>query len=183
MSEPLDQARMWEQLVLHEGLYLTPYKCPSGKWTILVGYNYEDRGLQHLSRALGRTVTLQGLRRGLTRADAERQVAYDVAYFEVQVRARFPLYDRLNDPRKRAVIDFVFNLGTTRAASFRRARAALELALVETNARPQQAYYYETAWHAMDSLWSRQVDDGMGGTYGRADRLCEMLITGRDYVR
>lgn len=34
-----------DQLILHEGLKLKPYKCPANKWTIGVGRNLEDVGL------------------------------------------------------------------------------------------------------------------------------------------
>jgi hypothetical protein len=47
----------------------------------------------------------------------------------------------------------------------------------------QQAFFHETAWHAKDSLWARQVDDGLAGSYGRADRIADMMRTGLDYTR
>jgi hypothetical protein len=47
----------------------------------------------------------------------------------------------------------------------------------------QQAFFTEAAFHIMNSLWARQVDDGLAGHFGRADRLCTMLRTGQDYTR
>lgn len=184
IAERLNRPRLFEQLILHEGLHLQLYRDPRGILTGGVGYNVQDRGVVPLQRALQRSVSLSELRRtGLTREDWLVVLDADVNSFEQEIRRRFPLYDQLvPEPRKRALVDVVFNLGTTRAAAFRRARVALELAILETDARRQQAFFYEVAWHAMDSLWARQVDDGLGGQYGRADRVCEMLITGTDYV-
>jgi len=183
-AEPLNRPRLQDQLILHEALRLTPYRCTSGKLTIGVGYNVDDRGLAPLVKALGRPVTMAELQAGrFTRADALRVLDADITTFEQQIRAAFPLYDRLNDPRKRALVDFVFNIGVTRAKAFRKAIDALTRGITATDARVQQAFFWETAWHAMDSLWARQVDDGLAGTYGRADRVANMLGTGKDYTK
>jgi lysozyme len=182
--EPLNRPRLADQLILHEGLRLRLYLCTSGKWTIAVGYNVDDRGIGPLRQTLMRSVTVRELQvTGLSRDECLMVLDADITFFERQVRDRFPLYDRLNDPRKRAVIDFVFNLGTTRAAQFKRAIEALKLAIEEPDPRAQRAFFHETGWHVMDSLYARQVDDGLGGKYGRADRVCEMLVTGKDYTR
>ena len=39
-----------EQLILHEGISLIPYKCTAGKWTIGVGSNLEDNGLYEFEK-------------------------------------------------------------------------------------------------------------------------------------
>jgi hypothetical protein len=57
------------------------------------------------------------------------------------------------------------------------------MAIEATDPRVQRAFFHETAWHAMDSLWTRQVDDGLAGSYGRADRIADMMRTGLDYTR
>ena len=41
----INMKRMREQLILHEGLKLTPYRCTSDKLTIGVGRNLDDRGI------------------------------------------------------------------------------------------------------------------------------------------
>lgn len=185
VAERLNRPRMLEQLILHEGLHLRLYRDPRGILTGGAGYNVEDRGVVPIQRALKRSVSIGELqRKGLTREEWLVVLDADVTDFEALIRRGFPLYEQLvPEPRKRALVDFVFNLGNTRAATFRKARAALELAIRTADPRAQQAFFYETAWHVMDSLWSRQVDDGLGGKYGRADRVCEMLISGRDWTR
>jgi len=34
-----------DQLIIHEGLRLKPYRCPAGKLTIGIGRNLEDKGI------------------------------------------------------------------------------------------------------------------------------------------
>ena len=40
-----DQDAFLDQIILHEGLELTPYKCTAGQLTIGVGRNLDDRGI------------------------------------------------------------------------------------------------------------------------------------------
>jgi lysozyme len=184
MTTPLNLARAEQQLVRHEGIRLVPYKDSVGKLTVLVGYNLDERGLRPLCEALGRTVTMaQAMRGEFTEADAMTVLRADIRTVETQIRTRFPLYDALNEPRKRALVDFVFNLGIGKASTFTLAIDALTHAVQSGPPRVAQAFYHEAAWHAMDSLWARQVDDGLAGKYGRADRVCGMLITGLDYTK
>ena len=183
-GEPLNRARLVEQLILHEGLRLRLYTDSRGKRTIGVGYNVTDRGVRALSRILMRSVTLKDLETyGLAHEECLLVLDADITQVEETVRARFPLYDRLNDPRKRAVLDFVFNLGIVGAAAFKHAIDALTHAIEQPRERIRRAFYYETAWHVMDSLYARQIDDGLAGKYGRADRVCELLISGEDFSR
>lgn len=182
--QPLNRARLVDQLILHEGLRNRLYRCSSGKLTIGVGYNVDDRGVGPLRQVLRRSITVRELETsGLGRDEALLVLDADITFFEEQIRERIAAYELLNDPRKRAVIDFVFNLGTTRAAQFKSAIEALKLAVHEPDLRAQRAFFHEVAWHAMDSLWARQVDDGLAGTYGRADRVADMMRTGLDYTR
>lgn len=184
MSEPLNRARLADQLILHEGLRLRMYTDSVGKATIGCGYNISDRGVAPLSRILMRSITLTELKtHGLHRDECLLVLDADITQFEDLVRARFPLYDRLNDPRKRAMIDFVFNLGIVGAGQFKKAIDALTHAVEQPRERIRRAFFHETAWHVMDSLYARQIDDGLGGKYGRADRVCQMLISGVDYSK
>lgn len=184
MNAPLNLHRMLQQLVLHEGTEPRPYRCSASKLTIGHGYNIDARGLGPMSKALGRTVTIEELYdKGLTSEDSRVVLAADVAEFERRVRAKWPTYDRLDEVRKRVVIDFVFNVGGAGALAFKAAIARLELALRQADADLRQACWDACAFHIMDSLWSNQVDDGLGGKYGRADRLCHMLRTGKDYTK
>lgn len=178
---PQDYAALEEQLIAHEGLRLKLYLCTSGRLTWGVGYNVTDRGLIPLQRALGRSVTMEDLRGGrLSREDALTVLRMDIPTFEAQIRERLANFDRLDAVRQRAIIDFVFNLGVVGAAAFKSAIAAGRLALQQSDARLTQACWDACAFHIMNSLWARQVDDGLAGKRGRADRVCHMIRTGVD---
>lgn len=175
--------RMCEQAELHEGFRPKLYKDTVGKWTVGIGYNVDDRGLAPLSAALGRTITMSYLRDvGLTLGEARIVLRIDLKNFEAGARKRFPLYDKLNEVRQRVVVDLAFNIGT-KAAGFVSAIGAVTAALQQTDPRIIQLCWDASCYHLMDSLWANQVDDGLGGRFGRADRLCQMLRTGKDYVK
>lgn len=178
---PADLSALRAQLVQHEGLRLRLYRCTSGKLTIGCGYNLDDRGLGPMSRALGRQVSLNELERnGLSEADAMRVLDADIQRFEDDVDARWPNYVALDGVRQRAVIDFAFNLGVAGAAQFANAIRFANMALSTNDAGFREACWTAVAFHMANSVWSRQVDDGLAGRKGRADRLCAMVRTGRD---
>lgn len=166
---------MRRELLEDEGLRLLPYRCTAGKLTIGVGFNITDRGLEVLEAIIGRPIDL---RVGITRAEALQVLDADIEHFETRVRARFASYAQLDPVRQRALVNFAFNLGK-RALGFPTATARLKLALAQTDPALQQACWDACAFHLMDSLWARQVDDGRGGRRGRADRICAMLRTGQ----
>ena len=176
--------RMVEQLDLHEGFRAKPYLDTVGKMTVGYGYNVDDRGLAPMNAALGRTITMEYLKaNGLTKDEGQKVLRSDIKYFEQKVRQRFSLYDRLDEVRQRVVLDLVFNMGGTRAEKFVSAIGALTAALQQTDPRIKQLCFDACCYHLMDSLWARQVDDGLAGKYGRADRLCGMLRTGKDWTK
>lgn len=181
---PLNVDRMVEQLFLHEGFRARPYRCTADKRTVGVGYNIDARGLGPLSDAIGRQVTMEDLvSRGLTEAEGRLQCRTDVITFERVVAREFPVYQKLDEVRKRVVIDFVFNVGGAGAKAFKTTISRLRLALDQTDPLLEQVCLEACAFHLMNSLWADQVDDGLRGKYGRADRLCEMLRTGKDYTK
>lgn len=183
-GEPLNIERAAHQLARHEGFEPVPYRCTEKKLTIAHGYNIDARGLAPLSAAIGRPVTLPELyATGLTKAEAHRALVADILELDRKIPAKFPLYLRLDEVRKRVVVDFVYNLGGTGALAFKTAIDRVALALEQTTPRLRQACWDAAAFHLMDSLWADQVDDGLRGRYGRADRLCGMLRTGRDFTR
>lgn len=180
---PSDLAALRRQLVLHEGLRLKLYRCASGRLTIGVGYNLDDRGVGPMSRALGREVSLNELERnGLSEAEAMDVLDADIDRFEDDVRGRWPNYIALDSVRQRAVVDFVFNLGVAGASKFVNAIRFADMALSTRDVGFQEACWTAVAYHIADSVWARQVDDGLAGSRGRADRLAAMIRTGRDPV-
>ena len=94
-----------EQLVLHEGLKLNPYRCPAGKLTIGVGRNLEDKGI--------------------SMAEALFLLRNDVEEVRTQLE-RYPWYTQLDPVRQKVLIDMAFNLGIGGLMQFRKMLAALE---------------------------------------------------------
>lgn len=83
--------KLIEQLKIHEGVKLKPYKCSAGKLTIGVGKNIEDNG-----------ITLE---------EAEYLLQNDIAEARSQLLNSFPWMGELNDARISAMINFTFNVG------------------------------------------------------------------------
>ena len=83
--------KLIEQLKIHEGVKLKPYKCTAGKLTIGVGKNIEDNG-----------ITLE---------EAEYLLQNDIAEARSQLLHAFPWVGELNDARISAMINFTFNVG------------------------------------------------------------------------
>lgn len=102
-----------EQLILHEGLRLKPYKCPAGYLTIGVGRNLETKGIS-------REEALFLLRNDI--AEAERALS------------RYEWYTKLDPIRQKVLIDMCFNLGLAGLLQFRRMITALNLGDYETAA-------------------------------------------------
>ena len=94
-----------EQLILHEGLELKPYRCSAGKLTIGVGRNLEDKGI--------------------SRGEALFLLRNDIKEVE-QALSRYRWYMQLDPVRKKAIVDMAFNLGVSGLLQFQRMIAALE---------------------------------------------------------
>lgn len=166
-------------LIRHEGVRLRPYRCSLGFLTVGVGYNLDARGLDDLHLAIGRKPSLEELTiEGLTQQEAFALLRADLRQFIGKLEQRFPAFSKLDVVRQSAVVDFVFNLGFLGAKGFKTTRKFLELALEQTNPELREACFTASAFHAANSLWARQVDDGVGGKFGRADRILYMLRTG-----
>jgi lysozyme len=161
---------MAEQLILHEGLRLTPYKDTVGKWTVLVGYNLSDRGVGYLEQVLGRKIPTNILEMHFTREDALKVLDADIARLEAAVPVHFPEYLQLDEVRQRVCLDLAFNMGL-RALGFHNTIACIRVRDWSAACR-----------HLWKSKWASQVGDGPGKHWDRADRLTRMLLTGQDYT-
>ena len=145
-----------EQIILHEGLRLKPYKCTADKWTIGVGRNLEANPLTQKEMLM----ILQA--RGIT-----EEIAMD--WLEDKIRrvkrqlANYEWYTSQSEIRRRVLIDMAFNLGVNGLLTFKRMIQALEAEDYEWAAREM-----------LDSKWATQV-------HGRADRLAMMMETNTDY--
>lgn len=116
------------QLRIDEGVREKPYLDSVNKITVGVGRNLSDNGLRH------------------------DEIAYllnnDISQARGDARALIKSFDRLSKNRKVAILNFVFNLGRTRAATFKKFIAAIE------------AKDWESAADELtDSLWAQQVGE------------------------
>ncbi len=117
MEQELNQA-LEDQLILHEGMRLKPYRCTAGKLTIGVGRNLDDVGLQ---------------------ADEVRLLLRnDIAVAVAVVRSCVPNYGRLSDKRQRVLIDMAFNLGGRGFRAFVSMRSAVAEGDFEAAAREME---------------------------------------------
>ena len=160
-----------DQLILHEGLYLEPYVCPGGYWTIGVGRNLETKGLTDCEQVyifghdgMSRLEVIERLKeQGITKEQAMWLLANDISECIKDLKT-FTWFDQLDDIRAKVVVDMRFNLGAAGFRKFRKMIAALE-----------RDDYDTAADEMVDSAWYHQV-----GT--RARRLVEMMRTGEDYT-
>jgi len=88
-----------EQLLLHEGIRLKPYKDTVGKVTIGIGRNLTDKGITKVEALILLDTDIQE-----TTADCKR-------YIEC--------FDRLDDVRQRVLLDMAFNMGIHGLLGFR----------------------------------------------------------------
>ena len=102
-----------DQLILHEGLRLKPYRCTAGKLTIGVGRNLEDKGISH--------------------DEAMMLLRNDIAEVTAQLE-RFDWFRALGPVRRKVLIDMAFNLGMGGLLGFQKMIEALKRADYEAAA-------------------------------------------------
>lgn len=90
---------IYQLIEMHEGFRSKPYRCTSGKLTIGIGRNIEDRGI--------------------TRDEAHYLLCEDVDNVDQELTEALPWYWHLNDARKNALIDLGFNMGVPTLLEFR----------------------------------------------------------------
>lgn len=153
-----------DQLVLHEGLRLRPYRCTAGKLTIGVGRNLDDVGIRAAETTKLGLTKASVVANGVSRAQAFTLLENDIEAAKAGLD-RFAAWWRVLDPiRRRVLIDMCFNLGEARLASF-----------VNTLAAVRRRDWSAAAAGMRNSLWYRQVGD-------RGERLAVMMQTGADYA-
>lgn len=96
-----------DQLILHEGMRLRPYRCTAGKLTIGVGRNLEDKGISH--------------------DEAMMLLRNDIKEITRQLE-RFGWFRTLGPVRRKVLIDMCFNLGIQGLLGFQKMIEALKRA-------------------------------------------------------
>lgn len=92
-------------LKLNEGTKLKPYKCPSGKLTIGVGRNLDDRGI--------------------TEDEAMYLLRNDIDICVATLEDRIDNWSELDEVRRGALIDMTVNMGWPRLSKFVKFLAAV----------------------------------------------------------
>lgn len=100
-----DRQKLIQQLRRHEGERLKPYRCSSGKLTIGVGRNLDDRGI--------------------TAAESAYLLNNDIDRVWVELESRMPWIRQLNEARQRVLLDMAFNLGIDGLMKFRNTLATI----------------------------------------------------------
>jgi lysozyme len=127
-------------IVQHEGLKLLPYTDTTGNLTIGVGRNLSGQGIS-------KEEAMILLTNDLKRCDLEL--------------TQFAWYQALDQVRKEAIIELVFNMGISRVLMFRNMIAAL----TDKN-------YKIAAAELLNSKWAEQVKSN------RSNNIANRLLTG-----
>lgn len=159
LSPRWDKLRL--QLVFDEGrrtkIYLdtaTPPKFSGG-----VGHNFTDKPVPGITPFVGMT---------LTDDQVDRLFVIDLTDAISDICRGIPFAENLSPARFDSLTNMCFNLGLPRLLKFRRLLAAME-----------RQDWQEAIHELDDSIWSHQVDDGIGGRIGRADRIAALITTGQ----
>jgi lysozyme len=94
-----------EQLIMHEGLKLRPYKCSAGKLTIGIGRNLVDRGITREEAIYLAKNDIQGIKQALVLNH---------------------WYATLDPIRQKVIIDMAFNIGINGLLKFEKMILAIE---------------------------------------------------------
>ena len=124
-------ARLIEQLRLHEGERRKPYRDTVGKLTVGIGRNLDDKGLR--------------------RDEIEYLLTNDIADARADLDRYLPWWRGLDPVRQRVLIDMAFNMGMGAPN-----RGGL-LSFVNTLSNIRQGRYAEAADMMLASKWAQQV--------------------------
>ncbi|AKN44334.1 lysozyme [Pseudoalteromonas phage Pq0] len=87
----MNKQKLVEQLEVHEGLRLKPYRDIVGKLTLGIGRNLEDKGI--------------------TQGEARMMLNNDIDEFVRKLELNVPVYNRLSDCRQNVLVNMAFNMG------------------------------------------------------------------------
>lgn len=137
---PEGTLKLKKLLIQHEAYKQFPYTDTTGHVTIGIGRNLTDRGISII--------------------EANMLLEEDISYFTDKLTRYIPLFYKLSENRKIALVDMCFNLGLRGFLSFKKMIAALE-----------SGDYQRAAKEMLDSKWATQV--GL-----RASRLASIIQSG-----
>jgi lysozyme len=103
---------IYSLLEKHEGRKHKPYRCTGGKRTIGIGHNFDDNPLPpHIADYLKKNGQI-------TDDMVDELLETDILHATADCCVLFPGFDSFSERRKMALVDFVFQLGFTRARKF-----------------------------------------------------------------
>lgn len=102
----MDQAKLVEQLIDHEGEKLFPYVDTVGKTTVGVGRNLTDVGI--------------------SKEESRILLANDIKKVVAGLDAALPWWDSLSEARQRVLADMAFNLGLKGLLGFKNTLALIQ---------------------------------------------------------
>ena len=117
-----------------------PYKCPAGKRTIGIGWNYDDNPLPKDIRDY-----LQNNGR-ILEEHIDRLFTIALIRSVNDCKKLFPDFENFSHNRKMALTDFLYNVGLTTASKFKKAITCIN-----------HEAWDDAAKHMQNSLWFQQV--------------------------
>jgi lysozyme len=142
------------RLEFHEGLKLTPYRCPTGHLIIGVGHNIEAREFTEQElKALG------DWKHGITKNGAYMLLKNDIRIC-LKDLATLDFYESLGLERQYALLDMCFQLGFRKLKNFQKMLSWLK-----------NKEYKLSALECLDSKYAKQ-------TPARAKRIAKLIETG-----
>lgn len=156
-----NRQKLIEQLMRHEGRSVGTdgrhyaYRCPAGILTIGYGHNLEANSVPGINPA-----------RGLSEGQAQRLLVVDLMQVQKELFKEWPALDLISQERQAVLLNMAFNLGVQGLLKFKRMFAAID------------SDNYKAARREMESSrWFRQVGDGPGGHFDRAEELALQMET------
>ena len=153
-----DTCMLERQIKAAEGVRLTAYRCPAGALTIGYGHTCDRSPVDGVARIGDR----------ITREEAERLFAMDLADSVWQVRRALPWVTELSPPRQAVLYDMAYGMGL--GAPGVPGTSGL-LAFRETLKFARSGNYPAASRSMLASRWARQARD-------RAGKLARQMDTG-----
>ena len=161
--------KLIEQLKRHEGFRAMPYRCTAGKLTIGYGRNIQDVPLTAGElQLIGAASQAEVIKNGITKESAEALLILEVQRLHKELAVHLPWFADLDEPRQAVLINMAFNLGLGGLLGFN-----TTLGLIKMGA------YVAAAQQMMKTKWSKDVGDGPGGKWDRAEELAKQMEAGQ----
>ena len=166
-------ARMAPAHARWEGDMLKAYICPAGFLSVGRGHNCVASPVPGVTKVGDR----------IDAATLERLYAEDVKKVFVQLDLYFPWWRKLNPPRAAALFDMCFNMGPGYPPKYNNSGKKIDggkglRSFVNTLKHIENGNYAAAAAGMMQSKWARQVGDGPGGRFDRAEAMSKQMETG-----